>query len=128
MPEFCFSIAGADYIATYSAKVTYEGAPECGPSYASGGQPADPPEFEVTVEALFADPRDRIPDAPLELPAWLREAIEQAIIDDDDAGAAIMSDHSERQEADRCDAAEARAEFMREEAAERRAYHPLLDD
>ena len=36
------TIAGAEYIVDYDYKITSPGAPEQGPSYSSGGQPAEP--------------------------------------------------------------------------------------
>jgi hypothetical protein len=38
---------GEDFIAEVYYTVTFWGAPETGPTYASGGEPAEPPEWEI---------------------------------------------------------------------------------
>jgi hypothetical protein len=49
------TIAGAEYIVGYAYKITAEAVPEQGPSYASGGEPASPMEYEVTFVDLRKD-------------------------------------------------------------------------
>ena len=113
MPEFCLPINGVDYVATYRATVTYEGAPERGPSYACGGTPAEPPEFEVDIVSLHEDHGGReSPQIPLT--DDLRETIETAIRADDSEVDAIFTDHHEWKEYQREQAAERRREDARE--------------
>lgn len=96
------TIAGSDYVVTYDYKITSPGAPEQGPSYASGGQPAEPMEYEVTVTGLYAD--NCKPNASaklLEIPAWLRdELIEHLTCDlDSDVYQAVVKAERERRDA-----------------------------
>ena len=77
------TIAGADYIAGYSYKITSPGAPEQGPSYASGGQPAEPFEFEVTFVDLRKDEGGG-KETPVECPAWLQTEIETWLYEDNE--------------------------------------------
>ena len=113
MPEFCLPINGVDYVATYRATVTYEGAPERGPSYACGGTPAEPPEFEVTVTGLREDHGGgEGPQIPLT--DDLRETIETAIRADDSEVDAILTDHFEWKEYQREQLEERRREDARE--------------
>ena len=115
MPEFCLRIGDVDMVATFSSRVTYEGAPERGHTYACGGTPAEPPEFEVTVVSLREDHGGgKGPLVPLT--DELRETIENAIRADDSAVDAILTDHFEWKEYQR----EQAAEYRREDARERR--------
>ena len=111
---FCFQIAGVDYVATYDAKVTYEGCPARYEGPLAG--PAEGPEFEVTVTSLRLDvPMTHPLHAPVELPKWLQIQIEEAIHDDSDTAAAVLQEHFERQENGRERAEEDRADMMRED-------------
>ena len=97
MSEFCLRIGDADMVATYSSRVTYEGAPERGPTYACGGTPAEPPEFEVTIVSLRED-HGGGEGPPVPLTDELRETIENAIRADDSAVDVILTDHFEWKE------------------------------
>ncbi len=46
---------GEDFIAKVDYRVTSWGAPATGPSYASGGEPAEPPEWEIDSIELCWD-------------------------------------------------------------------------
>ncbi len=39
----------------FEVKMTYAGAPASGPSYSSGGEPAEPPEFEIESISIVGD-------------------------------------------------------------------------
>ena len=39
----------------FEVKMTYAGAPATGPSYSSGGEPAEPPEFEIENIGIAGD-------------------------------------------------------------------------
>ena len=40
----------------FEVKMTYAGVPATGPSYSSGGEPAEPPEFEIEHCSIAGDP------------------------------------------------------------------------
>ena len=77
------TIAGAEYIVGYDYKITSPGAPEQGPSYASGGQPAEPFEFEPTFVSLSKDEGGG-KETPVDCPAWLKAEIETWLYEDPD--------------------------------------------
>jgi hypothetical protein len=77
------TIAGAEYVVHYDYKITSPGAPEQGPSYSSGGQPAEPFEFEVTLTDLCKDEGGG-EETSVEVPAWLKEEIENWLFEDPD--------------------------------------------
>ena len=67
-------IAGHDLIVEYVFKITAHSAPESGPSYASGGEPAEPAEFEIEVLGLrFPKQHADIPE--LSMPEWLKNIL-----------------------------------------------------
>ena len=106
-------IAGADYVVEYSYKITAEATPARGPSYASGGEPADPMEYEVTVKTLAPDDGSGFYPT-LEMPEWLKTAIWTYLMESDEVYCAIEEDAAERDADARERAAEDRAEFARE--------------
>jgi hypothetical protein len=72
--ELLFGESSCEIIADYTFTYT-PGCPATGPSYASGGDPAEDPQTEVTDVCLsFVDPKTKV-STPLECPAWLREQI-----------------------------------------------------
>ena len=77
------TIAGAEYIVDYNYKITSPGAPEQGPSYASGGQPADPMEFEITFVSLSKDEGGG-GETFCACPEWLQSEIETWLDEDKD--------------------------------------------
>ncbi len=77
------TIAGADYIVGYDYKITSPGAPEQGPSYDSGGQPAEPFEFEVEFVSLSKDEGGG-KETSVECPSWLKAEIETWLYEDAD--------------------------------------------
>src|ERR1035437_10372361 len=77
------TIAGADYIVEYDYKITSPGAPEQGPSYSCGGQPAEPMENEVTFAELRTDEGGG-KETPVECPGWLKAEIENWLYEDAD--------------------------------------------
>ncbi len=77
------TIAGADYIVGFDYKVTSPGAPEQGPTYSCGGQPAEPMEYEVTFVDLRKDDGGG-KETPVECPAWLQTQIEIWLDEDPD--------------------------------------------
>ena len=69
----CINILGTDYVVDFDYKITAKGCPARGPSYASGGEPADPMEYEITLDSIYFDGIE--PFAELEVPAWLQGQI-----------------------------------------------------
>ena len=57
----------------FDYKITAPGAPESGPSYYSGGEPAEPMEYEAFNIELFDN------NTKLEMPKWLEEIIEEEL-------------------------------------------------
>jgi len=102
-----FTIAGGYYVVSYDAKVTSEGAPERGPTYACGGTPAEDPEFEVTVDSKSLR-YDNGSTVALEMPDWLHYQIANDI--EDECGEEIIAEHFARKADDRERAEEYRRE------------------
>ena len=64
-------LAGSEIVREVQVRFTYlPGAPEQGPSYASGGQPAEPDEVEIDAILVAGLPR------LTELPEWMVSAFE----------------------------------------------------
>lgn len=91
------TIAGAEYIVGYDYNVTSPGAPARGPSYASGGQPAEPFEFETTFVSLSKDEGGG-KTTPVDCPEWLKHELETWLYEDSDGRiyAAIEREEGER--------------------------------
>lgn len=86
-------IAGADFVVDYDYKITCPGRPARWPSWASPGEPPEPMEFEVTVTALREDlPGRSLPAPLLQMPEWLKDAIEEDLAGRDDVYEAIIAD------------------------------------
>ena len=47
MTDVSINFMGEDFIAEVDYDATFWGAPETGPTYASGGEPAEPPEWVI---------------------------------------------------------------------------------
>jgi hypothetical protein len=96
------TIAGAEYVVGYDYKITADAVAEQGPSYASGGEPASPMEYEVAFIDLRKDDGGG-KETPVDCPAWLKAEIENWLYEDPDGQiyAAIAEDASnENQHAD----------------------------
>lgn len=63
------TILDCDMTVTIDYTVTYRGRPALGPSYASGGEPAESPEWEVDCLTLVYN------DAEVYVPTWLYKLI-----------------------------------------------------
>ncbi len=55
MTQIPLNFMGEEFIADVDYRVTYYGAPAQGPSYCSGGEPAEGPEWEIEYIALRRD-------------------------------------------------------------------------
>jgi len=93
MPQAAVQIVGADYIAWYSYRVTYPGHRATGPTYACGGEPAAPMEFEIELDGLSRCEGDSV---FLDVPDWLKGVIEDDLIERDDVYDAIADVEAER--------------------------------
>lgn len=75
-------VAGHELTVEYDFKITAHGCPESGPSYYSGGEPAEPAEFEIEVIDI------RFPkqasDVELFMPEWLNQIINTHLSERDD--------------------------------------------
>jgi len=76
--EYHFELFGQELTINYEYKITNPGAPETGPSYSSGGEPAEPMEYEIQSFELFNDK-----DEKLEVPKWLNDIIETHLSESD---------------------------------------------
>lgn len=76
-------ILGQELIVEYVAKITSHGAPATGPSYSSGGEPAEPMEFEIEILGVtFPKQHADVPD-PI-IPEWLSDLIMSHLHERDD--------------------------------------------
>lgn len=57
----------------YDFDITAGGSPESGPSFSSGGEPAEPAEFDIEVLGISVPKQPA--DVTLEMPDWLRDVI-----------------------------------------------------
>ena len=81
MPYTNVDIAGSEYAVQYKYRVTCKAQRATGPTYSCGGQPAEPMEYWVTVTGLKLDaPGDQ---PALEMPGWLKAAIEERLQESD---------------------------------------------
>ena len=65
---------GHDFIADVDFRVTFWGSPESGPTYSSGGEPAEGPEWEIDSIVLSRDELG-YPTAPFEATGALLECL-----------------------------------------------------
>lgn len=84
----CFTLLGSDFVADFDYKVTSRGCPARGPSYSSGGEPAEAVEYEVELNDLREDLPGRT-SAPLACPVWLMCLIKDHIQESDDVAREI---------------------------------------
>lgn len=81
--EASVDIAGEELIVEYVFKITSHGCPATGPSYSSGGEPAEGAEFEIEVlGARFPKQHADVPDP--ELPGWLKDVLTTHLMERDD--------------------------------------------
>lgn len=97
--EALVEIAGEELIVEYVFKITSPGCPETGPSYASGGEPAEPAEFEIEVlGARFPNQHADVPDP--ELPEWLKGVLATHLMERDDVNEIVQRAVYERDSGD----------------------------
>lgn len=88
-------IAGHDLIVEYVFSITAHGCPATGPSYSSGGEPAEAAEFELTVLGLRF-PKQHADVPALEIPAWLKDILTTHLAERDDINEIVQRDDYER--------------------------------
>lgn len=76
-------ILGQQFLVEYEFKITSRGSPESGPSYYSGGEPAEAAEFEIEVFGLRWPKKDADVPEP-DMPEWLRDLITTHLSERDD--------------------------------------------
>ena len=78
--DYCITIAGLDVVVEYDYKITSRGCRAHMGSLSYSGHPAEPMEYEITVEGL----REDAPGSPwLALPGWLLAQLEAKIAESD---------------------------------------------
>jgi hypothetical protein len=80
-----------NYEVEYDFKITSYGCPATGPSYSSGGEPAEGPEFEITVHEIVG--KEGLPD-------WLKLLLEEHLAERDDIIELVNEAASEPEEPD----------------------------
>lgn len=87
--EATVEIAGHELIVDYEFKITSRGCPATGPSYSSGGEPAEAAEFEITVlGARFPKQHADVPE--LEIPKWLEDILVWHLMERDDVNEIVQ--------------------------------------
>ena len=76
-------ILGQQILVDYEFRITSRGSPESGPSYYSGGEPAEPAEFEIAVFGLRWPKKDADVPEP-DMPEWLKDLITTHLYERDD--------------------------------------------
>jgi len=71
-----------EYVIEFDYKITSHGCPEQGPTYACGGQPAEPMEWEVDGPVTLIFEAQGKDDVILEVPKWLDEVLSAYIQED----------------------------------------------
>lgn len=71
----------------YDYKVMYPGYPATGPNYASGGEPEEPMEYEITVTSAKDEQGGH------EVPGWMLQRIELHLYENDELYDAIREDY-----------------------------------
>ena len=75
-------LLGLDCLVHYNYIITSFPTKDTGPSYSSGGEPGDPLEFDITITKLESiTPKGMV---ELELNEWLKAALYQYLMVDDD--------------------------------------------
>jgi hypothetical protein len=103
--EITHEFFGREFLIDFDIKITSPGCPATGPSYASGGEPASPMEWEIDGDvAIYSlklvdtnrmmkdedgkwesiPTRDWIRDQCLDLPDWLKEAVTEWLHESDE--------------------------------------------
>ena len=83
-------LLGTTFEVDYDFEITASGSPETGPSYSSGGEPAEAAEFEITVTEIRAEGKT------IELPKWIEELIETHLSERDDINDIVQDADRER--------------------------------
>ena len=94
MPTVTVTILETNFEVDYDFTITASGSPETGPSYSSGGEPAEPAEFDIEVIGL------RLPkqhaDVHLDIPPWLNDMLCTHLAERDDVNDLVQRADQER--------------------------------
>ena len=93
--ETTVEIAGHELIVEYVFEITAHGCPQTGPTYSSGGEPAEPAEFEIEVLGLYF-PKSATDLPELEMPKWLKDILTTHLSERDDINDIIQRADYER--------------------------------
>lgn len=97
--EATAEIAGHELIVEYVFKITAHWCPQTGPTYSSGGEPAEPAEFEIEVLGLrFPKQHADVPE--LAMPEWLKDILTTHLSERDDINDIIQRADYERDSGD----------------------------
>ena len=97
MSKASVEIAGFELIVEYVFTITCHGSPEAGPSYSSGGEPAEAAEFEIEVLGL-SFPKQAADLPALEMPPWLRDLLNTHLYERDDINDVVQRADYERED------------------------------
>ena len=122
------TIAGAEYIVGYDYKITAEAVPEQGPSYASGGEPASPMEYEVSFVDLRKDEGGG-KETEVACPDWLKHELETWLYEDSEGRIYEAIEREEGEKfAEYMDRRDEMRDRMRDDAMDRWATTVKRDD
>jgi hypothetical protein len=82
------TILDVEFDVEYEIKITAHGSPETGPSYSSGGEPAEPAEFDVEIIELRTPGQHA--DVHFDLPQWLEDMLVTHLCERDDVNDAAQ--------------------------------------
>ena len=90
-------ILGTEMEVEYLIEITAHGSPESGPSYASGGEPAEAAEWDIEILGIDWPKRSKLSDVPVpEMPDWLRDLLATHLAERDDINAVAQQIDHER--------------------------------
>ncbi len=95
MPATTIDIAGVELEVEYDFNITASGNGGTAPSLTYPGDPPEPAEFNITINTLrFPKQHADVPN--LEIPAWLKDLLEQHLSERDDINDIVQLADQER--------------------------------
>lgn len=88
------TILETNFEVTYDFNITAGGSPETGPSYSSGGEPAEPAEFDIEIIELRLPNQNA--DVTLDVPKWLEEMLATHLSERDDINEIVQRADQDR--------------------------------
>jgi hypothetical protein len=77
----------------FDFEITASGSPEIGPSFSSGGEPAEPAEFAIEILSLCLL---KSPELILEVSDWLKDLLVKHLEQNEDVNAAVQDADRDR--------------------------------